>query len=166
MEIDSVDIARGHRWKLEALARCVGACEIETHLVAHDESYDGKGNVFLRANADSYHNGGHRFQQMDGMSGEIEHGDPDDFGAAVSKAMVDVGDGVDNLRRLHWSMCDTLGLTMQRGEIGAVFLKHRGQVSIDYVFGAAQLAHVSTVHPESTIADGFDLADGVRDEEN
>ena len=94
-------------------------------------------------------------RQMDGMSGEIEHGDPDDFGAAVAKTMVDVRDGIDDFRRLHRSVRDPLGLAMQRGEIGAVFFKHRGQVAIHYVFRAAKLAHASSIHPESAIADGL-----------
>ena len=85
-----------------------------------------------------------RFQQMDGVAGEIEHGDADDFRAAVAKTMVDVGDGVDDFRRFHGAARDSLRIAMERGKVGAVFLKHRRQIAIDYVFRAAEFAHASS----------------------
>src|SRR5579863_9236257 len=82
MKVHRVDIARSHGRKLETFARRVGAGKIEAHVIAHDESYDRKRNVFRGANADPDHNGGKRFQQMDGVTGEVEYSDPDDLGAA------------------------------------------------------------------------------------
>src|ERR1017187_8831960 len=113
MEIYRVDIARGHGRKLEAFARRVGAGKIETHLVAHDESHYRQCNILRGTYADPNHNRGHRFQQMYGVTGEIEYGDADDLRAAVPKPMVDIGNGLNHFRRLHRSMRNSLRLTMQ-----------------------------------------------------
>ena len=36
-----------------------------------------------------------------GRAVRIEHGDADDLGAAVAVAVIDIGDALDDLRRLH-----------------------------------------------------------------
>src|SRR5271154_6540308 len=130
MEIHGVDIAGGHGRKLEAFARRVGAGKIETHVVAHDESHYRQCNILGGADADPHHNRRQRFQQMDGVTGEVEHRDPDDLRAAISKTMVDVRNSVNYFRRFHWSARDALSVPMEGSEVSAVFLIHRSEIPI------------------------------------
>ena len=67
MEIDGVDIARGHGRKFEAFARRVGAGEIQTQMVAHHEADDRQRDVFLGAHADAHDDARRRFKQIGGL---------------------------------------------------------------------------------------------------
>ena len=88
-------------------------------------------------------------------------------GAAVAEAVVDIGDGLDDLGRLHRPAAARLriggGFEQQ---VGGILLGHRGEVFGDHAVGFADIDHAAVIEPQDAVADGLDVADGMRDEED
>src|SRR5215469_4678212 len=125
MEVNRVDVAGRHGRQVESLARRIRACEIETDMVPHDESDDGQGDVIIRADTDAYDDARRWFENIDRLSRGIEHRNSENLRAAVTEAMIHIGNRVNNLGRGNALVWFGLGLTVRARDVGVVFLDHR-----------------------------------------
>ena len=104
---------------------------------------------------------------MEGAAVGIGGLDADDLRAGVAVAVIDVGNAGDEFGGLRGG--GGLGRCVfgarEAEELGVLF-DHVGEVFGDHEFGFAEFADVAVVEPHRAVADGFDVADGVRDEED
>src|SRR6266567_2625871 len=112
MEVHCVDVARGHGGNIAPFAGRISAGEIETHVVPHDEPHYGKCNILTGTDADADYDGRQGFQQVDGLSCQIEHRDAENLSASIPEAMVDIWNALHDLRRLHRTLRLVLSVAM------------------------------------------------------
>src|ERR1035437_439092 len=167
VEIHRGDIARLKRGKFVAFARGIRAGKIHAELIAQHEADDGQGHIGRGAHADAHQNARTGLQDRNRAALLIEHGDAQDFGAAIAETVVDIGDGFDDFGGCHGAAAARLriGDGFQQ-EIGGILLGHGGEVFGDHAVGFADIDHTAVIQPEHAVADGLDVADGVGDEQD
>ena len=167
MEVDGGGIAGPHLAKLVAFAKGVGAGEIDAQVIAKHEADVGVENGFGGAGADAEDDFGGGFEEVEGTAIGVGDLDADNLRAGIAVAVVDVGDAGDEFGGLRGG--GGLGRCVfgagEAEELGVLF-DHVGQVFGDDQFGFAEFADVAVIEPHGAVADGFDVADGVGDEED
>lgn len=167
VEVDGGGVAGPHFGELMALAKGVGTGEIDAQVVAEHEADVGVENGLAGARADAEDDFGGGFEEVERAAVGVGGLDADDLRAGVAVAVIDVGDAGDEFGGLRG------GGGLGRRVFGAgeaeelrVFFDHVCQVLGNYEFSFSELADLAVVEPHGTVADGFDVANGVRDEED
>ena len=80
--------------------------------------------------------------------------------------MIDIRDGVHDLRRLHRFVGSVLRFAMCAGQVDVVFLDHRRHISRDHRIRVSDVFDAAGVQPHRAVSQRLHFGDGVRHEEN
>src|SRR5579871_6563187 len=163
VEIDRGDVAFKHRLQVVALARGVGAGEINAQVIPEHETHDGPIESSFGSHADTYYGCRTWLQRADSLAFRVHDGDSDDLRAAVAEAVIDVGNAFDQV--LGDGRLARDGVDFSR-LIRHVFRGHGCKILRDNDIRLSDGFEGTFFEPHRAVAQGFHVAGGMRYEKN